>query len=77
MGFSRRYQNASLDIIQRCSTKWGVPYYSLYAVVNGKSSFLVERGEQELLQLARFIAHHTGWQIRIPTPNYIPDDFFQ
>ena len=76
-GFSRRYQNANLDIIQRFSTKWGVAYYRLYAVVNGKSSFLVERSEQELLQLAKFISHHTGWQIRTPTPNYIPDDFFQ
>jgi hypothetical protein len=76
-GFSRRYQNASLDIIQRFSTKWGIPYYRLYAVVNGKSSFLIERSEQELLQLAKFIAQHTGWQIRIPTPNYIPDDVFQ
>jgi hypothetical protein len=76
-GFSRRYQNASMDIIQRFSTKWGIPYYCLYAVVNGKSFFLVERSEQELLQLAEFISHHTGWQIRTPTPNYIPDDFFQ
>jgi len=76
-GFSRRYQNASLDIIRRFSTNWGIPYYRLYAVVNGKSSFLVERSEQELLQLAKFISHHTGWQIRTPTPNYIPDDFIQ
>jgi len=76
-GFSRRYQNASLDIVQRFSTKWGIPYYRLYAVVNGRSSFLVERSEQELLQLAKFISHHTGWQIRIPAPNYIPDDVLQ
>jgi len=76
-GFSRRYQNASLDIIQRFSTKWGIPYYRLYAVVNENSFFLVERSEQDVLQLAKFISHHTGWQIRIPTPNHIPDDFFQ
>ena len=38
-GFSRRYQNASLDIIQRFSTKWGIPYYRLYAVVNGNFFF--------------------------------------
>jgi hypothetical protein len=63
-GFSQRYQNASLDITQRFSTKSGIPYYRLYVVVNGKSSFLVERGEQELQQLAKFISHYTGWQIR-------------
>jgi hypothetical protein len=62
--FSWRYQDANLEIVQRFSTKWGLPYYRLYAVVNGKSSFLVERGEQELLQLARFISQYTGWQVR-------------
>ena len=63
-GFSRRYQDASLEIVQRFSTKWGRPYYRLYAVVNGKFYFLVERGEQELLQLAEFISQYTGWRVR-------------
>jgi hypothetical protein len=63
-GFSRRYQDASLEIVQRFSTKWGRPYYRLYAVVNGKFYFLVERGEQELLQLAKFISQYTGWLVR-------------
>ena len=70
--FSRRYQDATLEIVQRFSTKWGLPYYRLYAVGNGKSSFLVERGEQELLHLARFISQYTGWQVRphiTPTPD--------
>jgi hypothetical protein len=62
--FSRRYQNADLEIVQRFSTKWGLPYYRLYAVVNGKSSLLVERGEQELLQLTKYISQYTGWQAR-------------
>jgi len=61
---SRRYQNADLDIMLRFSTKWGIPYYRLYAVVNGRACFLMERGEQELQQLAKFISFHTGWQIR-------------
>ena len=61
--FSQRYQDAHLEIVQRFN-KWGRPYYRLYAVVNGKPSFLVERGEQELLQLARFISQYTGWQVR-------------
>jgi len=61
---SRRYQNASLDIRQRFSRKWSFSYYRLYAVIDGRPSFLMERDEQELLQLARFISHHTGWQIR-------------
>jgi hypothetical protein len=63
-GFSRRYQDANLEIVQRFSTKWGLPYYRLYAVRNGKSSFLVGRGEQELLQLAKFISQYTGWRAR-------------
>ena len=68
LGFSRRYQDAHLEIVQR-SNKWGLPYYRLYAVVSGKPSFLVERGEQELLQLAKFISQYTGWQARTyPTP---------
>src|SRR5262245_14126971 len=50
-GHSRRYQNANLEIVQRYSSKFGRPYFRLYAVVNGKSYFLMERGEQELLQL--------------------------
>ena len=63
LGFSQRYQDARLEIVQRFN-KWGLPYYRLYAIVNGKPSFLVERGEQELLQLARFISQYTGWQVR-------------
>lgn len=63
-GLSRRFQNANLEIVQRFTTKWGLPYYRLYTVVNGKSSFLVERSEQELLQLAGFISQYTGWQVR-------------
>jgi hypothetical protein len=51
-------------IVQRFSTRWGLPYYRLYAVVNGKSSFLVERREQELLQLAKLMSRYTGWQVR-------------
>jgi len=62
--FSRRYQDANLEIVQRFSTNYSVPYYRLYAVVDGKSFFLVARGEKELLQLAKFISQYTGWQIR-------------
>jgi hypothetical protein len=63
-GHSRRYENADLDITERFSSKFGVPYYCLYAVVDGQSYFLMERGERELLQLAKFISFRTGWQIR-------------
>jgi hypothetical protein len=66
-GYSRRYQDASLEIRQRFSTKFSVPYYRLYAVLNGNSSFLMERSEQELLQLAKFISYYTGWPVRTPT----------
>src|SRR5215469_16582708 len=67
LGYSRRYQHASLDIRLGFSTKFSLPYYRLYALINGNSSFLMERGEKELLQLARFISYHTGWPVRTPT----------
>jgi hypothetical protein len=61
--YSKRYQDAALEIIPRFN-KWGKPYYRLYASVNGKRHFLIERGEQELLMLANFISFHTGWRLR-------------
>ena len=68
-GYSRRYQDASLDIRLYFTKNWGRPYYRLYAVMNGTSSFLMERDEQELFQLARFISSHTGWPVQTPTVN--------
>ena len=65
-GFSWRYQNAELEIVVRF-TKFGRPYYRLYAVVNGKSHFLIERSEKELRQFVDFISAHTGWRIRSQT----------
>ena len=61
--YSRRYQDADLEIILRFD-QWNKAYYRLYAVVNGKQHFLIERGEQDLLKLARFMSFHTGWQLR-------------
>jgi hypothetical protein len=62
-GFTWRYQNAELEIVVRF-TKFSRRYYRLYAIVNGKSHFLIERGEKELQQLADFISFHTAWRIR-------------
>ena len=61
--YSRRLQDADLEIIVRFN-KWGKPYYRLYAIVNRKQHFLLERGEQDLLMLGRFISFHTGWLLR-------------
>lgn len=61
--FSNHYENATLDVIVRFN-KWSKPYYRLYAIVNGKQHFLIERGEQELPKLASFISWHTGWWLR-------------
>ena len=61
--YTGRFQDADLEIIVRFN-KWGKPYYRLYAIVNGKQHFLLERAEQELLMLARFISFHTGWLLR-------------
>jgi hypothetical protein len=57
-----RYQNADLEIRLRFN-KWGRAYYRLYAVEDGNVHFLIERGEQDLMQLAEFISYHTGWPI--------------
>lgn len=68
--YSRHYRDADLQIMLRFSTKFNVAYYRLYAIANGKSQFLLERGEQELRQLATFISFHTGWPIQpvVPSP---------
>lgn len=66
--YSRNYRDADLQIMLRFSTNWGRPYYRLYAIENGKSHFLIERGEEELRQLTTFISFHTGWPIRPLAP---------
>ena len=65
---SRDYRDADLQIQLRFSTNFSVPYYRLYALENGQSHFLLERGEQELFQLATFISFHTGWPIAEKPP---------
>jgi hypothetical protein len=62
--YSRRYQDAELEIVLNFSTNFNVPYYRLYAVVSGKQNFLIERSERDLQLLANFISFHTGWRIR-------------
>jgi len=64
----RHYRDANLQIMLRFSTNFNVPYYRLYAIENGKSHFLLERGEQELRQLATFISFHTGWPVQPLAP---------
>jgi hypothetical protein len=60
---SRHYRDAELQIQLRFSTKFSIPYYQLYAIENGKPHFLLDRSEQELLQVATFVSFHTGWPI--------------
>ena len=61
--YSRRFQDADLQIVARHSTDFNVPYYRLYAIANGRRHFLIERSENESQQLAKFISSHTGWRI--------------
>jgi hypothetical protein len=63
-GVSRRYQNADLQIVCRFTTKFGRPYFRLYAIADERPHFLAQRDEADLHQLAAFIAFHTGWRIR-------------
>ena len=67
-GFSRSYRDADLEIILRFSFTFTVPYYRLYAVVEGKKYFLMERNQRDLQKLANFIAVHTGWKV----PSLLP-----
>ena len=61
---SRSYRDADLQIIVRfADVARSRPYYRLYAIENSTSHFLIDRGEQELMQLATFISFHTGWPI--------------
>jgi hypothetical protein len=61
--YSRRFQDADLQIVARHNTDFNVPYYGLYAIANGRRHFLIERSEDELQQLAKFISSHAGWPI--------------
>ena len=63
-GHSTKLQNAELTIIIGHSTIYGVPYYRLNAIIDGKPRFLLERNEKDLKKLANFISTHTGWPIR-------------
>jgi hypothetical protein len=61
-----RYSGDHLEIAQRFSFFWNVPYYRLYAVDGEQRQFLMERMKPEEIQaLAAFIAAATGW--RAPT----------
>jgi hypothetical protein len=64
--YSRRYQDADLEIILRFD-KWSKPYYRLYSIVDAQQHFLIERDEQDLLKLASFISLHTGRRLRPQT----------
>jgi hypothetical protein len=62
--YSSRYQDAELSIALAFTTKFGIPCYRLYAVMNGKPRFLMERSAQDLQNLAAFISLRTGWPVR-------------
>jgi hypothetical protein len=64
--FTRCIQDAELQIIERFGSNFSTPYYSLYAVTEGKQQFLLRRKLEELEQLARFISSHTGWHVWQP-----------
>lgn len=58
-----RYSGDHLEIVQRFSAWWNVPYYRLYAVDGEQRQFLMDRMKPEDIQaLAAFIAAATGWR---------------
>jgi hypothetical protein len=61
-----RYSGDHLEIAQRFSFLWNVPYYRLYVVDGEQRQFLMERMKPEDIQaLSAYIAAATGW--RAPT----------
>ena len=52
---------ATLRIIADFASRWGTPYYRLYAITPGGQHFLIERSLEDLKLLAAFIAARTGW----------------
>jgi len=56
-------RGAELRIVHRRTSESNVPYYRLYAVVDGKRHFLMDRNLPELDRVAAFIALHTGWRV--------------
>ena len=75
--YSRNCRDAELQIIVRFVHRArSRAYYRLYAIENGKSHFLLERGEQELHQLATFISFHTGWPVQpMASPTFTVSPF--
>jgi hypothetical protein len=58
----RRYENAGLEIVTGRSSE-DTPFYSLYAAVDGKRHLLFESLiMDDIVQLARYIAAHTGFR---------------
>ena len=58
-----RYSCDHLEIVQRYSFLWSVPYYRLFAVAGEQRQFLMERMKPEDVQsLSAFIAAATGWR---------------
>jgi len=58
-----QYRDAELEIVCRRDAR-GKPYYRLYAIVNDRPHFLIDRDEKALHLLAAFISFYTGWPIR-------------
>jgi hypothetical protein len=52
---------ATLMITVDYTTKFGKPYFRLYALAAGRRYFLFERGISELETLAAVIGSYTGW----------------
>lgn len=59
----RAYRGAEIEVIGRFN-RYGEPYFRIYASSGGAARFVIERNNPELAGLARFIAYHTGWQVR-------------
>jgi hypothetical protein len=59
--YRRVYRDALLEVVVNFGSKFGTPYYRLYAVTASKRHCLFERDETTLQELANFISFHTGW----------------
>jgi len=47
LGYSRRFQDAELEIAYRTSTKFNIPYGRVYVIADGARHFLLDRRDRK------------------------------
>lgn len=64
--YRQHFKDGALEIVLNHWTRYGVPCFRMYVVVEGQRRFLIERDQATLEQLAAFISSYTTWPIKEP-----------